>query len=109
MFHTATAHRLIGHNSKEDTYKTSAQLLGYHLACDNKRHLYTRELVHATSWNDPISIIKFGRTLVSPARTLLAVSAKRKGTPEGSGGCQTRRSEEKGKGGEDEVQQGEIL
>ncbi len=41
----AAAHYLIGHNSKGNTYKTSAQLLGCHVGCDQKRKLYTHELV----------------------------------------------------------------
>jgi len=41
---TATTHRLIAHNSKEDTFHTPQQLLGYHLECNNDRHFYTREL-----------------------------------------------------------------
>ena len=44
----ATTHRLIAHNSKEDTFHTAQQLLGYHLECDNDRHHYTRELVTPT-------------------------------------------------------------
>ena len=42
----ATTHRLMAHNSKEDTFHTRPQLLGYHLECNNDRHHYTRELVN---------------------------------------------------------------
>ncbi len=41
------------HNSKDDTYKTGQELLGYHMGCDNDRKHYTRELVQhrlATAW-----------------------------------------------------------
>ena len=45
----ATTHRLMAHNSKEDTFHTRPQLLGYHLECNNDRHHYTRELVNISS------------------------------------------------------------
>eukprot|EP00094_Tigriopus_californicus_P003119 TCALIF_03001-PA protein Name:"Protein of unknown function" AED:0.25 eAED:0.25 QI:5/0.4/0.16/0.5/1/0.83/6/0/238 len=41
---TAKAHRLIAHNSKDSTYKTGQQLLGYHVAADNDRYHYASEL-----------------------------------------------------------------
>ena len=41
----AKVHRLIAHNSKDDTFYTGQQLHGYHLRCNNDRHHYTRELV----------------------------------------------------------------
>lgn len=41
---TATTHRLIAHNSKDDTHYTRAQLLGCHLECDNDRKHYCKEL-----------------------------------------------------------------
>jgi hypothetical protein len=53
----ATTHRLIAHNSKEDTYHTREQLLGYHLECNNHRHYYTRELVmHFSLWR-PLALM----------------------------------------------------
>ena len=56
--HAATAHRLIAHNSKEDTYFGRDELLGYHLECDNHRRHYSRELVQFThtgkSKGDPV-------------------------------------------------------
>jgi len=46
---TATTHRLIAHNSKEDTFHTPQQLLGYHLECNNDRHFYLRRVAAAES------------------------------------------------------------
>ena len=64
----ATTHRLIAHNSKEDTFHTRQQLLGYHLECDNDRHHYTRELVKLAP---PIHLILANCEQSHPMRPVL--------------------------------------